>query len=750
MVARILPNGTGLDTTYGVNGLFTLPPVFGPNTWDGDGPNEGRLDPNGNMLVSGIATPDTKGCLYGFPLLVRVTPTGNLDTTFNLPTGYIVEGTATGPTQADMSNFTDYTGATPVNLGYAQYESSAVHNNGGPLQGRIVAVGDGDVNAQETTTPLAGWPLTARIIVARYKPNGCLDTSFGINGRLVISGINLPIAKQLVAHSVAIDASDNIYIVGDIADVGSGAAGETIPGAVPGELVGRPSANFLLIKLNSSGIPQNYGPMQGTCNSETSYLIPPAVPLSPAGCQSNVFASCATCTLQWGGNSPSTPVTKFTAVSTDFKGFDDSAFDLTIDNTYNFLTVAGQASQDNNLESQVFGYARYNLATGVLDPSFGTEGLTITDFTRIHRALSRNMLVDQNGQILSSGQSAFSDVVTTTNFEDATETDFAAVRLYIKETEQQKLTGTGESGVATLGYSVALSADGNTLAAGGPNDNVGIGAVWIFTRSAGTWTQQGLKLTGTGEIGAAQFGYSVALSADGNTLAVGGPYDGVDGDDGAVWIFTRTGTTWTEQMKISSPEADAQFGYSLALSADGNTLAAGGPFDHGDAGAVWIFTRSEGIWTQGPKLTGTGAIGFPFFGYSVSLSADGNTLAAGGVGDNGAIGAVWIFTRIGTTWTEQQKITVTDNIGASSFGYSVSLSTNGNNLAASGPDDNSANGAVWIFARGGTTWIEQQKITVTDNIGPADFGDSVSLSGTTLAAGGPEDNEDIGAVWVFV
>ena len=105
--------------------------------------------------------------------------------------------------------------------------------------------------------------------------------------------------------------------------------------------------------------------------------------------------------------------------------------------------------------------------------------------------------------------------------------------------------GSGEVSEGEFGYSVALSADGNTALIGGDRDNGEVGAAWVFTRSGSTWTQQGAKLTGSGEIGAGAFGDSVALSADGNTALIGGYRDneGV----GAAWVFTRSGSTWTQQ-----------------------------------------------------------------------------------------------------------------------------------------------------------------------------------------------------------
>jgi hypothetical protein len=166
----------------------------------------------------------------------------------------------------------------------------------------------------------------------------------------------------------------------------------------------------------------------------------------------------------------------------------------------------------------------------------------------------------------------------------------------------------------------------------------------VFTRNAGVWTQQGAKLTGSGETAPAFFGGRVALSADGNTALIGGYYDDVG--VGAAWVFTRSAGVWTQQgAKLTgSGQIDAgRFGWSLALSADGNTGLIGGFADNGYAGAAWVFTRNAGVWTQqGAKLTGSGEIYAGVFGWSVALSADGNTALIGGPSDN-VVGAAWVF-----------------------------------------------------------------------------------------------------------
>src|ERR1035437_10300978 len=144
--------------------------------------------------------------------------------------------------------------------------------------------------------------------------------------------------------------------------------------------------------------------------------------------------------------------------------------------------------------------------------------------------------------------------------------------------------------------------------------------------------QQGLKLVGTGAVGGAWQGVSVSLSADGNTAIVGGFYD--NSTAGAAWVWTRSGGVWTQQgtkLVGSGATGNAYQGWSVSLSADGNTAIVGGLADNSNLGAAWVWTRSAGVWTQqGAKLVGSGAVGSAYQGQSVSLSGDGNTAIVGG------------------------------------------------------------------------------------------------------------------------
>jgi hypothetical protein len=318
-----------------------------------------------------------------------------------------------------------------------------------------------------------------------------------------------------------------------------------------------------------------------------------------------------------------------------------------------------------------------------------------------------------------------------------------------------KLLGGGEAGTAQFGLSVALSADGNTAVVGGPYDDGGVGAAWVFTRSGTTWTQQGLKLTGGGETGIGDFGFAVALSADGNTAVVGGPDD--DGGAGAAWVFTRSGGAWTQQgpkLTGAGETADGEFGNSVALSADGNTALITGDNDNDFVGAAWVFTRADATWTQqGPKLVAADEVGDGSFGFEAALSSDGNTALIGGAFDDDFVGAAWVFTRSGTTWTQQgPKLTGGGEIGEGAFGFTVALSGDGNTALLGGVGDDDFVGAAWVFTRSGTTWTQQgSKLTGTGAIGAPRFGFDVALSadGRTALVGGIGDDEWVGAAWTF-
>jgi hypothetical protein len=325
------------------------------------------------------------------------------------------------------------------------------------------------------------------------------------------------------------------------------------------------------------------------------------------------------------------------------------------------------------------------------------------------------------------------------------------------------LQGTGLAGNSQFGATVAMSSDGNTVLVGGPGDEEGPGAVWVFTRSGETWAQQGAKLTASGEIGPANLGTSIALSADGHTALIGGSGD--DSSRGAAWVFTRVGETWSQQVKLEGTErhGPARLGNSVALSANGDTALVTGRADTNNLGAAWVFTRSGETWTQqGEKLTGgpeeSASKTASDFGTASALSADGNTALIGASGDDGSSGSIWVFTRSGETWTQQgPKLGAA---GGNLFGASVAISADGNVALVGSPHSASYYGAAWVYTRSGETWTQREELTgageVSTIIGggfnAGVFGSSVAVSGdgNTFLIGGPGDYKRIGAAWVFV
>jgi hypothetical protein len=321
-----------------------------------------------------------------------------------------------------------------------------------------------------------------------------------------------------------------------------------------------------------------------------------------------------------------------------------------------------------------------------------------------------------------------------------------------------------------FGSSVALSGDGSTIAVGAAgeasnakgvngnqadNSTAESGAVYVFRRTGILWAQEAyLKASNTGALD--YFG-SVALSAEGNTLAVGAYLEdsnatGVNGnqannaasDSGAVYVFSRTGTAWAQEayLKASNTGGRDSFG-SVALSADGNTLAVGAFWEESNAsgvngnqannslcsGAAYVFRRTGTAWAQEAYVKASNPGEFDYFGANLALSADGNTLAVGayaedsnatGVNGNKAnnsasdSGAVYLFHRTGAAWAQEAYLKSSNTDADDRFASSLALSSDGTTIAVgaslegsntTGVNGNQANnsasgsGAVYVFSR---------------------------------------------------
>jgi trimeric autotransporter adhesin len=411
-----------------------------------------------------------------------------------------------------------------------------------------------------------------------------------------------------------------------------------------------------------------------------------------------------------------------------------------------------------------------------------------------------------------------------------------AVYVYIRQgdswTQQAYVKASNPGQSDHFGSSVALSRDGNTMAIaahweasgatgvnGNQNDNSipQSGAVYVFTRNGTTWTQQAyIKASNTGKAGEGQlagdgdqFGFSLALSGDGNTLAVGAisedsaaqQINGNQGDDsaqsaGAVYVYARTGSTWAQQAYVKSANMGAGdgLGFSVALSFDGNTLAAAAFDEDGggrginppdntesqNSGALYVFTRQGGTWSQQAYIKGSKGETSDGFGFATAISDDGNTIALGsgdeacltpGIdppgcaddapplrGANIWVGAAYVFVRNGTTWSEQTFIKAPNARPYNSFGVRLDLSGDGNTLAISAYlEDNAGrgirppmvqqfliqdilngwrehrneaeeSGAVYFYTRTGTRWTAGAWVKAANADAGDEFGSSVALS----------------------
>lgn len=359
-----------------------------------------------------------------------------------------------------------------------------------------------------------------------------------------------------------------------------------------------------------------------------------------------------------------------------------------------------------------------------------------------------------------------------------------------------------------FGTRLVISADGATMAvaAAGEDSNAtgtmgneasnsasNSGAVYIYVQVSGSWVRQAyLKASNTDA--SDDFGSALAISEDGNTLAVGADSEasaatGINGNQtdnsagsaGAVYVFTRTGSTWTQQAYVKASNTEAMvtdtFGFSVALSADGNFLAVGAPGEDSnstgvngnqadnsapESGAVYVFSRVGTNWTQQAYLKPSTSIPYNRLS-AVSLSRNGDTLAVGAyqlwLGQMVGPGAAYVFVRAGTTWTQQAALSAASGDLYDAFGVQVSIDGTGNLLAVSASAegsnargingnqaDNSAalSGAVYVFARTGTSWAQQAYLKASNSDPGDSFGVHVSLceNGSHLAVGAYQEDSN--------
>jgi hypothetical protein len=311
------------------------------------------------------------------------------------------------------------------------------------------------------------------------------------------------------------------------------------------------------------------------------------------------------------------------------------------------------------------------------------------------------------------------------------------------ETEIQELVASDAAAFDYFGRSLAV--EGSTMIIGAPGeDDSGTyqsGAAYVFTRSGGVWTEE-TKLLASDKAPMDWFGWSVAV--DGNTAIIGAYREDDSGksNNGAAYVFVRSDGVWVEQAKLlASDRGDGdRFGWSVAV--DGDTAVIGAYQDDSGTfnnGAAYVFTRSGGLWTEQTKLLASDKAKRDAFGWSVAI--DGDTVMVSAVeeddGDTIDNGAVYVFTRAGGVWTEQAKLTASDKASGDLFGDSVAIDDGTAIVGANKEDtgDTENNGAAYIFVRADGAWTEQAKLVASDTAPWDFFGWSVAVDSDTAVIG---------------
>jgi hypothetical protein len=212
------------------------------------------------------------------------------------------------------------------------------------------------------------------------------------------------------------------------------------------------------------------------------------------------------------------------------------------------------------------------------------------------------------------------------------------------------------------------------------------------------------------------FGWSVSISRDGNTIAVGAPFadQGTNSDQGAAYIFRRSGSKWIQQQRVTSTDGATfdRFAWSLSMSSDGNTMVVGAPYINisgkSEQGSAYVFVLYGGKWIQQQKLTASDGSEGDRFGSSVSISGDGNIIVIGAplanIDNKSDQGSSYLFVRSKELWIEQQKMSAFDGYVDDHFGQSVSVNSSGNVVVSSAHDKNigrnASQGSVYVLSKG--------------------------------------------------
>ncbi|MCC6215162.1 MAG: hypothetical protein IT376_09850, partial [Polyangiaceae bacterium] len=316
--------------------------------------------------------------------------------------------------------------------------------------------------------------------------------------------------------------------------------------------------------------------------------------------------------------------------------------------------------------------------------------------------------------------------------------------------EQTKLLARDAS-YFEMGERVAVTTGSTAVVGVRSDDTQGSlsGTAYVFVRSGSAWAEQA-KFRPSSGTPSQYFGSDVAAQGED---ALVGSY-GYAASQGAAYVYVRSGTSWSQQALLTASDGAASdwFGYALSLDSSVALVGAYGDDDNGStSGSAYVFTRSGTTWSQQAKLVASDGAAGDYFGRAVALAVPYALIGAWGDDDKGTNGgSAYVFYRTGTTWAQQAKLAATDGAASSYFGQAVAASTTSVSIGSYG--DATSRGAVYVFDRSGTVWSQVAKVVASDGASGDYFGFSVSAFGSRLAVGAYNDDDEgtsSGAAYTF-
>lgn len=424
------------------------------------------------------------------------------------------------------------------------------------------------------------------------------------------------------------------------------------------------------------------------------------------------------------------------------------------------LDINGKIRVGDDVTNPVAGMIRWNNTTSDFEGYNGSKWLSLTNRQGHNGNWGNNSSIENSSYLASDGAandyfgcsisiSGNYAIIGAYGNDIGANVNQGSAYIFVKNVNYwtQAAVLTASDGAANDNFGWSVSVSGDYAIVGAPFKTVGgnteAGKAYVFFKNASNvWNQQAILTASDGTAGD-RFGYSVSNSGD---YAVVGAYNkkiGANTNQGRAYTFARSGTAWSQQAILNAADGAAfdNFGWSVGLSGDYALVGAPQKSVPGNAfqGALYVFKRSGTSWAQQAKLTASDGASSDQFGYSVSISGDYIISGAfnKAVGPSFSQGQAYIFSRNGSTWTEQAILTSSDGMITDQFGYTVSISGDYAIVSAYNKNigGNDFVGSAYVYARNGNTWSQQAVLRPSDGVASDHFGKGVGISGSDICVG---------------